>query len=308
MEIDEGRPSLARKCRFRVFSGFKKIKQSRRIPVYLLLVGLNRSMSKTSDSIVSSLIRPLERNPFLNLNVSLTLLAMNGNQIQNPRSREAGYLETEIPTDLRRFPVLTLQSADLIKDSALDFEIQRQFPDFWVDGYVSLRNVLVDMRAQFEAYKKFVAPAEPGVVIFARPDSIVSGRLFLNFLVFLTWTLSMIRPGWAFVPSWGHFGGLNDRFGIMDALAAGRYFTRYLGVGLYRSPQGFHAETFLAQSLANVRVLRVITASLYRVRIGGIIEPRDVAKHSGRKLGNRLRASSKRLLISFGRLLWSRGQ
>ena len=86
--------------------------------VHIAIVGINRSLQHTFPSLVREL--HLEKSSSLGASISssLSLIWPQGNQINNPRSKEAGVLESRVPEELSRLSRLDLDQSEI--DGAID--------------------------------------------------------------------------------------------------------------------------------------------------------------------------------------------
>ncbi len=123
----------------------------------------------------------------------------------------------------------------------------------------------------------------PGAIIRMRGD---------NFFKNVTLPGVLGHHGQCYSPWWGRFGGINDRFAIMDDVAAKSYFTLYEGInGLLEDGCPFHPESLLkAHLLKNgVASYDTLDAVFDTYRVTGNhrpaeseMLPADIAKGSGR--------------------------
>jgi hypothetical protein len=69
---------------------------------------------------------------------------------------------------------------------------------------------------------------------------------------------AIIYGALAFVPWWGRFGGVNDRFAVLGPLAARRYFATFHYVGkMIEQGCPLHPESLVAESLAGCHVRKL---------------------------------------------------
>ena len=144
------------------------------------LVGLNRSLSRTAPSIVREIVKPLQRLQRIEASFHLWLIEREG-LIRNKWSEEVGTLEVGVPRSMALFQV------SRIRDSTLRSRVRRLARDFtkiedtWRDDGVTIENAL----AYLEGLKIAADSVSPDcdVVVLARPDVMVNGRLRLRRIV-----------------------------------------------------------------------------------------------------------------------------
>ena len=245
--------------------------------VHVAVVGLNRAPQDCFPSIDSQIVSPLRRATDIRLTVSATLIVPRWGRISNPRSSESGRVSRWLP-DFWRKNVVRLKS-NALKRSVVDvFEILRQGRDRWGDDFKSSENYLLFLAASKTTWAANANLRAADVVVFARPDIRISGHLDVEEAA--RWCFSQGISGIpsAVVPEWP-FKGLNDRFAVLGALCAERYFTRLEGlVSLTKSPEGFHSETLLELTLEGCEVRESFPGVFVRMRIGGVPEPRDIRR------------------------------
>ena len=111
-----------------------------------------------------------------------------------------------------------------------------------------------------------------------------------------------------FLPEWGKYRGLNDRFAVMSAQSASAYCTRVDRIQqLIPEGRPFHSESFLAASVPHYKVWSVIKTPMVRIRIGGIREKDDEALADRLRFRRRLGVCAVRLRRIPRRLLGTKG-
>lgn len=257
------------------FSGHSDLEEGREVRVFLLLVGLNRSLSQTSRSIVRELIRPLERSTSTSFAGGLFLIRPEGGYVENSRSDENGLIEENVPQRLSRLQTTTLQETELRRQVDGICRDLMDIEDTWGDHGRSIINSLVFMQALSIAADSI--PDGSDVVIFARPDvSIERGLKILGKVNQCAQFRERKQPT-SFFPSWHSFGGLNDRFVIAPREHIEQYFKRIRGVRkLTASKLRYHSERYLLESYADNSFEKSIETVMVRVRLGGVKELSDV--------------------------------
>ena len=97
------------------------------------------------------------------------------------------------------------------------------------------------------------------------------------------------------VPSWGNFGGINDRFAVLSRSLVPQYFGRLEVLNRWPLDVPLSSEVLLASSMEGASISRSIYAPMARVRLGGRIEQADAAFTEASPLVNRLRDALVRL-------------
>lgn len=237
------------------------------------LVGLNRSLSRTAPSIVREIVKPLQRLQRIEASFHLWLIEREG-LIRNKWSEEVGTLEVGVPRSMALFQV------SRIRDSTLRSRVRRLARDFtkiedtWRDDGVTIENAL----AYLEGLKIAADSVSPDcdVVVLARPDVMVNGRLRLRRIV--KRACRNINRGMptTYLPAWGTHGGLNDRFAVMPRQHAVVIMNRLdLALGLVSSGARFHSEEFMRLACSGLRIESSIHTTMSRVRIGGKVPEAD---------------------------------
>ncbi len=144
--------------------------------------------------------------------------------------------------------------------------------DAWANGFVSLRNLLLQLQSLL-AVTEAVAQLQPDVVVFARPDLVYHEPLPAQELA-----LALEKPEEVALPAWESWGGCNDRVAVAGAAAYRAYGGRLLLCDHFcetrREP--LHAERLLHHALAFAGVtLRELPLRASRVRADGRMELED---------------------------------
>lgn len=256
------------------------------IRVSIRIVGINRSLSYTAGSISTQLIEPLRKCRFTDLDTSIFLIQPSGS-FNNPRSGESGLLEGVVPQSLNVERVVVVPEGVLLREASHFYGNALELADTYGDDGRSVRNAIVFGQALMREAEQIQNDVD--IVIFARPDIVYMGRLFVLWRVITQYFLRKLgRPPTLLTPSWGNFGGINDRFAIISPDLVPRYFGRLNYVKSFPEASSFSSETFLAHAMDGTRVKRKIYTPMVRVRIGGRFEPSDVVLHRGKPMLKRL--------------------
>lgn len=144
--------------------------------------------------------------------------------------------------------------------------------DAFHDGFLSLRNLLLQLESLYEVTQR-IAAAQPDMVVFARPDLLYHEPLAPGDIAF-----ALAHPDSVTLPCWESWGGFNDRFALCGARAWRAYGGRLLLADHYceRTRSPLHSESFLAHAMqfAGVHV-RTMPMRASRVRVDGRIEEED---------------------------------
>jgi hypothetical protein len=112
---------------------------------------------------------------------------------------------------------------------------------------------------------------------FTRPDfcgvKTIDGKIKLEY---------EIQPVSAFVPWWGRFGGVNDRFAILGAKAAQAYFTTYRNIeAMIDEGCALHPESLVARGLtygtSGIAVVHKMAVEFSTVRKDGKWRPPEIS-------------------------------
>jgi len=243
------------------------------IKVSLRLVGINRSLSFTADSIFSELIKPLRRRWIFDLDTRITLIQPSG-YLDNPRSGEQGSLEQEIPLPLCGERLEILRQEELERSAWAHLQRLLDLKDPYDDDGKSLRNAVVFWQAMSIVGRSI--PEDADVVIFARPDVLYARQVLIVFRVFALFLLRKIGRHSIFTPAWGNFGGINDRFALMSRSLAQQYFGRLDALIVWPADVPLSSERLLSFAMEGADIRRSIYTPMVRVRIGGRIEKADL--------------------------------
>ena len=255
---------------------------NKKVRVFLLLLGLNRSLSYTSESIVRELVRPLERSKSTKFMAQLFLIQPAERFISNAWSREEGPLEAEIPESLRGVFAAILEQSELERRVLPVASELSSIADTWSDKGQSILNSLVFLQALSVARQSI--PSDADVVIFARPDTRIERGLRVVRHVRSCEESRIRKTPKSLFPSWHSFGGLNDRFAIVPREHIDRYFRRVDRLPeLLAQDLPYHSERFLFSSYRGASYDESIETTMVRIRIGGRPEQSDVELVKRRK-------------------------
>ena len=137
----------------------------KKIPVLVLIVGLNRSLSHTQRSIEERLIKPLLTGPFFDVKVQSFFIQPTGNLITNPRTGEKGEIESTLGSWAH--PTEFFAMDQLWNATAQHRKFLEGHPDRLQDGRKSETNALLFLEALKRSYVSATARGEPAVTIMA---------------------------------------------------------------------------------------------------------------------------------------------
>jgi hypothetical protein len=243
------------------------------ISVHVHIVGLNRSLSATADSILTRVIGPLERFPGLEARTNLLLIDPCG-PIFNPRTGEFGLVEESVPVALNRQQVHYINQDSLLAQAQEMKSRLLEQGDLYSDGGKSIDFALVYMLALAHSAETMGDDAD--VIVVLRPDVMISGRLWIVARsLLIAFRTRMGRPI-LLAPAWGSFGGVNDRFAMMSGPLATHHLKRVEKVPAWLAERRpFDSEKFLAFSLRGIPVVKSIYTQMFRIRLGARLEPSD---------------------------------
>lgn len=234
--------------------------------IAICFFGITRSLTHTIGSIEHNILESARAAG----DVSTFAHFFQQLEIDNPRSGEKGMLRQDEHTLLAP-DWLELEEPDLCL-AEMDFETLKSYGDVWQDGFQSLRN-LVHQLHSLDRVTNAALGWKPDICIFARPDLMY----WDSFDRVLDKALKAPKQT-AFIPSWQHWRGLNDRFAVcVGSDAAQAYGTRKQhALGFAQASSAVHAESLLKHSLQmnEINVQRFgVRAS--RVRSDGTIKKED---------------------------------
>lgn len=229
--------------------------------VAICFFGIPRSLGMTRDSLLASIIRPIEG--FAEVGVFAHFYLQD--TIDNPRTGERGVLSA----DREIVPYQTLIGE--APGHCLElwgFEDLKRYGDAWGNDFASLRNLVSQLHSLNEVTKlaeSFVAD----VVVFARPD-----LWYYDSLVAYVEKAAATRRDLVMLPYWQPFRGENDRF----AIVSGQRAIRAYGGRVRRSleyckstSRPLHSESLVKFAIEGLPRRR-IPARAARVRAHGLVE------------------------------------
>lgn len=217
--------------------------------------------------------------------------------VQNPRSGE------NLALDASNYGFFDpacgeLEPPDGIPERA-GLEALKQRGDVWEDGFVSLRNLLLQLHSLHRVTERMAA-LQPDIAVFVRPDLIYQDSLEAALR-------HMLQPGQAHsvsLPEWQwSLSGYNDRFAICGRHAMAAYGQRgsRLAEYLAASQRPVHGESLLRFALdtACLSVLPLATRAS-RVRANGEVRQENFSRPKWRRVMRwRLREQAKLWLRQF---------
>ena len=251
--------------------------------INICMFGLNRSLSKTHNSIRTNILQALEEN---GTNYTLYANFIETSLINNSRSNEIQAPFEQNPESFLDFERRTYSNQKDI-DQFIDWDRVFEFGDTYHEINASnissanstTKNVfrsLFSLKASFELIDKvnFSSPT-----LFIRPDTEFQNKLDIDVL----FRLLEIKPkgfafgqtdGVALTPNWHCWSGVNDRFAICTSgnasIAYAKRFDHLLN-HIRASQKPIHSETYLLHTLqqSRVQILPVISTLASRIRATG---------------------------------------
>lgn len=255
--------------------------------------GLPRAMHLSMPSIRAQLLEPAGRLG----RVAICHHLFQQGWVQNPRSGEDLAFD---PANYGYFDPACgeLEAPDGIPEKA-GLDRLRERGDVWEDGFVSLRNLLLQLHS-LERVTARIAALQPDIAVFARPDLIYQDSLEPALR-------QMLQPGQEHsvsLPEWQwSLSGYNDRFAICGRHAYTAYGRRGQRMAEYlaASSRPVHGESLLRFAL-DTACLSVLPmpARASRVRANGEVRDENFGRPKWRRvLRWRLRERAKRWLRHF---------
>ncbi len=245
--------------------------------------GITRSLRYTQASIEANILEPARNLGDLRVCAHF----FKQTQIDNPRSGEAGQLDTE-EYQLLSYDNLELEAPDACLEQN-GFEALKTFGDEWDDEFRSLRNLVHQLHSLNRVTEAALAEASD-VVLFCRPDLLYFDSLGSAIERSLAAPKPLVQlPWWQ---SWR--GGVNDRFAIIngrDAVAAyGKRIEQALPYCTsHQAP--LHAERLLADALRDQDV-REVGLRASRMRFDGTLKFEEfdhrTTRHNARRIRRRI--------------------
>jgi hypothetical protein len=225
--------------------------------------GLPRCSQLAMPSVESKFIQPLQRLGEVRLFHHLYLQKT----VSNARSGEDG----ELPEDNYGWFSQScgeLESPDGVPEK-VGFDAVQKFGDFWSDGLVSLRNLMLQLHS-LSAVTRRMATFDPDVSIFLRPDLVYHDGVSARYIDYL-----LKRPDACILPSWQWWGGYNDRLALCGKDIFQGYGGRLELAKLYceRNRLPLHSEKLVQFALCRQKArVRMTNLRASRVRIGGVLK------------------------------------
>lgn len=263
--------------------------------INICMFGLNRSLSKTYQSIYANIFQPLKE---YNIQSSLYANFISTKSFSNARSKEIDRHPEKQPEFFLKFDKLTYSDQAAIDDS-IDWIRAFQFGDNYnqIDksnissADSTTKNIFRSLFCLQASYDLIEKNNLTSPTLFIRPDTEVQSKLDLDLLL----PLLKIKPkkyafgltdGIALTPNWHCWSGVNDRLAICTPGNASEIYARRFNklvnyVDASRKP--IHSETYLLHVLqqSRIQVLPVINTLLARIRATGRAYPEDYSE--GRK-------------------------
>ncbi|MCD6078591.1 MAG: hypothetical protein K0R89_2529 [Ramlibacter sp.] len=233
--------------------------------IALAFFGLPRSSGVTFPSIERNVLAPLRAAG----DVRVFHHLWRQEHIFNPRTGE----DQAVPQDIY-LPFAGFEGVIEPRPEAPTPQLQRAmaYGDAFQDGFVALRNLVLQLQSLYEVTQR-VAAAHPDVVVFARPDMLYHEAVRVEDVEH-----AMREPDSVALPCWESWGGFNDRFAICGERAYKAYGGRMLLVDNFceRAQRPLHSETFLRYALGFAGLsVRTIPLRASRVRVDGRVEVED---------------------------------
>ena len=258
------------------------------------MFGLNRSLSKTHQSIRRNILKALE-----DYSVNFTIYAnfIETNFIDDERSGEIKTPPEQNPETFLEFEKIAYSNQSSI-DQSINWNRAFEFGDTYdqinesniSSSNSTTKNIfrsLYCLKASFELIDKNNL-SNP--TLFIRPDTEFQSKLDVDLLL----RLLEIKPkrhafgktdGVALTPNWHCWSGVNDRLAICTSgnasMAYAKRFDHLLN-HIHASQKPIHPETYLLHTLqqARVQILPVISTLVSRIRATGNAYPEDYSKGS----------------------------
>jgi hypothetical protein len=235
--------------------------------VALVFWGMTRALNYTIGSIEKHIFLPLEAAN-VTWDVYMHTYRMRGNY-SNTRNGVLNIQLNYTEYQLLKPTVYRIDSQDRV-DAWLHWRDYSHKGDPWDNDFLSLRNSLRALYSQMVATLLVAASGKHyNAVVLLRPDV-----LFLNDLN--ATLLTHVQANTAYLPDFGQYGGLNDRFAFGTPDAMYIYGTRYMHALQYSTSHQLHSESYVRDYLQYSKLSAVeVPIRFLRFRATGKADPQD---------------------------------
>lgn len=242
------------------FSHNEEIKINKNNKICICFYGLTRSLKYTLGSIQQNILKILIQN---NYYFDIYLHTYNLESLTNKRSKEIN-----IKLNTNEYKILNCDFTKVTNQNDFDKTINinnyLKCGDPWPENpKVSLQNLLRQLNSLKQVFllsnfKKI----QYSYYLYLRPDLKYLNKFDCNII-------KNCKNDEFYSPSWGKFGGLNDRMGFGKFEAMKEYSNRLDLVINYSKNRKLHSETFLKNVMSKF-VVKDIKMRANRVRSNGI--------------------------------------
>lgn len=250
--------------------------------------GITRSLRYTFPALQANILDPARRQ-FRSVSVYAHLYDQD--RIHNPRSGEAGALDTE-EYKLLNADWLCQEKPDGIAQAA-GLDQLKSYGDSWEDGFNSLHNLLLQLHS-LKSVTNAVLQDGIDYCLYCRPDLMYHDR----------WNRALYRlrlgqQPHVMVPRWQAWEGLNDRFALVrgrNAISAYGHRLDLADMFCTDGPQPLHSERLLAYALERAGIgVSTVGLRASRVRSGGEKKVEDFGPSQGQLLLKRASTARQRV-------------
>ena len=206
------------------------------VKVCIGFYGLTRSLKYTLPNIKKNIFQPLKN---ANIEYDIALHTYNMKKLTNPRSKEFN-----VRLDPNEYKLLHPKWVRVTNQDRFDrayapiFQRVGKRGNPWNDGGQSLKNLTRQLNSLRVLANIIPNDQNYDLFIFLRPDHIFYGPLNIQAI------LELARPGTIITPSWGNYGGVNDRLAIGEPAVIRAWARRINLVDQYIKHAPLHSEQF----------------------------------------------------------------
>ncbi len=225
--------------------------------ICICFFGLLKSLKYTINSIHNNILRELIINGYY---INIYLHTYDLKTLTNKRNNEK-----DIKLNVNDYKLLEPDFLSITSQSAFDsiLNLSRYLikGDPWPENpKVSLLNLLRQLNS-LNVVTKMHSSKNYLIYLYLRPDIKYLNKFDVNII-------RNYKKNELYTPSWGTFGGLNDRMCLGDKQTILKYGNRIAYAANYSKTNKLHSETFLKNVMSG-HVIKDIKLKAHRVRANG---------------------------------------
>jgi hypothetical protein len=240
-----------------VYSQNEEIKIDINKRICICFYGLARSLKFTIHSIQNNIIRELIKNGYY---INIYFHTYDLDVINNKRSNEKNIKLNVNEYKLLEPDFLSITSQKLF-DSTININKYLIKGDPWPDNP---KNSLLNLLRQLNSLKIVTSMHSSKnylLYLYLRPDLKYLNKFDINII-------KNYSPNEFYTPSWGTFGGLNDRIGLGDKQTISKFGNRIIQSENFAKIKKLHSESFLKNIMTGC-IIKDIMLKGNRIRANG---------------------------------------